>query len=147
VGGLLGQVARVVDGQVREEPGVPACEIGLADDGGNAAADSACRDHSAVGGQDADRIGMRGLDPRRAFDGAGQVEIDNGGVATGGLEEPASAQPCRVPHVRGEVDLMAFLVAGTLTEAVRVSFPEYSNTTVGHGTAAGGMAVKTGGAG
>jgi hypothetical protein len=53
----------------------------------------------------------------RPADFAGEVEVDDGGMAACGQEEPPPADPGRVLDVRGEVDLVILLVSGVRASA------------------------------
>jgi len=60
---------------------------------------------------------LRRFDPCRPAAFAGEVKVDDGGMAAGGQEEPQPADPGRIPDVRGEVDLVILLVSGVRAEA------------------------------
>ncbi len=113
-----GEVSGVVEGQFCHEVAGPGSEMRPVESGSDAVAGAGCCDDGVgAGGEHADWVRLRRFDPCRPADFAGEVKVDDGGMAAGGQEEPPPADPGRIPDVRGEVDLVILLVSGVRAEA------------------------------
>ena len=96
-----GEGSGVVEGQFCDEVADPGSEVRPVDGGADAVTGGGCCDDGvAAGGKYPDWTGLRGFAPSRPADFAGEVEVDDGGMAACGREESPPADPGRAAGQR-----------------------------------------------